>query len=189
MIHALRLTLASMALLVFTSSLLAQQPGFPAATQEHQRLAEDVGAWDAAAAIWSSPDGEAETTTATETVRMLGDLWQLSYFKGKFGEMEYSGHGQTGYDPQRQKYVGTWVDSLNPHLMTTEGHVDQESGKLILIGTGVDAMTGQEIKTKLVSWQTGPGQRLFEMYHPVAGQEGQGDDSWWKMMEIRYTRR
>ena len=37
--------------------------------------------------------------------------------------MEFHGQGQTGYDPNKKKYVGTWVDSISPTIMIMEGDI------------------------------------------------------------------
>jgi hypothetical protein len=39
-----------------------------------------------------------------------------------------------GYDPQKKKYVGTWVDSVTPYLWTYEGSLDA-SGRILTLET------------------------------------------------------
>jgi hypothetical protein len=46
-------------------------------------------------------------------------------------------------------------------------------------------MTGKPETAKNVTRYIDDNTKVFEMYMPVEGQEGQ----WWKMMEIKYTRR
>ena len=41
-----------------------------------------------------------------------GGFWLLLDYKGDFGGMKFEGKGATGYDPNKKKYVSTWVDSM-----------------------------------------------------------------------------
>jgi hypothetical protein len=45
-----------------------------------------------------------------------------------------------GYSPEKEKYVGTWVDSMNNHLWEYEGDVDDSGNKLILEAEGPNFM-------------------------------------------------
>jgi hypothetical protein len=44
-----------------------------------------------------------------------------------------------GYDPARQKYVGTWIDSTTSHLWSYEGTVDAAGKALTLESEGPGA--------------------------------------------------
>jgi len=59
------------------------------------------------------PDQLSSKTKGTEVVRSLGGLWIVS--EGE-GEMPDGGTGKTvmtlGYDPQNNRYVGTFIGSM-----------------------------------------------------------------------------
>ena len=46
-----------------------------------------------------------------------------------------------GYDPQQQRYVGTWIGSMMTHLWVYDGELDEASGVLTLEAEG-PAMAG-----------------------------------------------
>lgn len=101
---------------------VAQMPG---PTKEHEVLKSDVGTWDAKMKLFHTPGAEPTVQDATETVELMpGGMWLLTTYESKIMDMPFSGRGVTGYDPVKKKYVGTWVDNLNPHLHLIEGDYD-----------------------------------------------------------------
>src|SRR3546814_15748840 len=73
-----------------------------------------------------TPDGGSPWV---ERVRSLDGLWIVA--EGE-GEMPGGGPATTlltlGYDPRRQRYVGTWVGAMMSHMWVYEGHL-ADSGK------------------------------------------------------------
>jgi hypothetical protein len=54
--------------------------------------------------------------------RLICDgLWLVSDFEGSSG---FGGHGVHGYDVEKKKYVGTWIDSMSTLLHAKEGEWD-----------------------------------------------------------------
>ncbi len=149
---------------------------------EHQKLAQDVGVWDAKVQVWLDPDAEPEVNKAVEKNQMMGDFWLVSEFKGSMMGAPYSGRSQTGYDPIKKMYVGTWIDSMSPHVMTTEGNID-ENGDLVLTGSGIDCITKQPMTCKMIGRTNADGTRTFEMHAPGP------DGNMMKIMQIDYTKR
>src|SRR5271157_78926 len=92
---------AGMGLSVVATLANAQDSPVPKPTPEHERLAKGVGTWDATIKSWmQGPASEPSVSKGVETVKLMpGGLWVLSEFQGKFGEMEFHGQGQSGYDP------------------------------------------------------------------------------------------
>jgi hypothetical protein len=175
---------------VLAAAAIAQEaaqelPALMVPTPQHEFMASEVGVWDAETKTWATPEGEPELGKGSETNEMLGGMWLLSHFQGEFMGGEFHGRGQFGYDPLKKKYVGTWVDSISPFLFTMEGDYDEATKTLTMIMNGTSAMTGQPETAKNVTRYVDDDTKIFEMYMPVEGQEGQ----WWKMMEITYTRR
>jgi hypothetical protein len=175
--------LAALLTLVFASLVSAQPPN--PASPEHAVLKKDVGVWDAESTFWMVPGQPPMVAKGVETNSMLGDIWLVSEFKCKLGDAPFQGHGQTGYDPINKRYVGTWIDNVNPHLATLSGSYDEESKSFTFMSKGIDAMTGKPSVSKLVSKHLDDDHRNFTTYDQVPGKE----DQWRKTMEIKYIRR
>ncbi len=110
--------------------------------QEHQWLHKLVGEWTHESEALSGPDQSPEKLTGTERVRSLGGRWILA--EGQ-GEMPGGGAGQTlmtlGYDPHKQRYVGTWIGSMMSYLWVYDGELDANQRVLTLCADG-PAMEG-----------------------------------------------
>jgi len=68
--------------------------------------------------------GPPEVSTGVETNTLVGGLWLVSDFQGRWGSQPFHGHGTFGYDTSKKKYVGIWVDSMStrspiPRAITT----------------------------------------------------------------------
>lgn len=150
---------------------------------EHELLKKDVGVWDATVESTMQPGGKPAVSKAVETGTLLGDgLWLIQDFKGETMGMPFQGHGVSGYDPSKKKYVGTWVDSMSTGLTTTEGTYDPKTRTMTsrLEGPGPD---GTVMRMRAVSeWKDGDT-RVFTLYSPA----GQGEE--FAMMKITYKRR
>lgn len=159
----------------------AQAPG---PTAEHKLLQDEVGTWNAKMKLFPTPGAEPTVTDATETIELgPGGLWILSKFEGEIMGMPFTGHGVTGYDPVKKKYVGTWVDGMSPSLMITEGEYDPATKTTTSFAEGRDPASGATIKYKQISRTIDENTRTFEMLQPGEGGE------FVKMMEIEYTRK
>jgi hypothetical protein len=179
--------LLALSLALFARGAVAQEQASPlmTPTKAHEEMARDVGVWDAESTTWMTPDAEPMTSKGVETNKLLGKMWLISEFQGEFGGEEFHGHAQVGYDPLKKKYIGTWADTISPFLYTLEGEYDVATHTLTMMMNGTSAMTGKPETAKNVTRYTDEDHKVFEMYMPVEGQDGK----WWKMMEIKYTRR
>src|SRR5208283_1512581 len=130
----------------------AQESPVPKPTPEHERLVQDVGTWDATIKSWmQGPGSEPSVSKGVEIAKLMpGGLWVLSEFHGKFGDMAFHGQGQTGYDPVKKKYIGTWVDSMSPSIMIMEGDFDPRTNTFTTYSKGVDP-AGKPYDAKMVS--------------------------------------
>jgi hypothetical protein len=112
--------------------------------KEHQWLQKLVGEWTYETEALMEPDQSPVISTGTETVRSLGGFWILA--EGE-GEMPGCGLATTlmtlGYDPQKQRYVGTWVGSMMTYLWQYDGELDAGETVLTLNSEG-PVMTGEE---------------------------------------------
>ena len=153
--------------------------------EAHKHLETEAGVWDATVKMWHTADADPMESKAVETNEMFGDFWLLSKFETDFGGMKYTGRMQLGYDPQKKKYVGTWIDTMSPYLQTMEGTYDEKTKTSTMLATGVDMMTGKVSNSKMVTRIENENEKVFEMFMPVEGKK----DEWWKSMEVKYTRR
>ena len=102
--------------------------------KEHHWLQKLVGEWNYEHEAAMAPDQPKEKFTGTEIVRSVGGLWTI-------GEGTTHAHGGTattlmtlGYDPQKKRFVGTFVGSMMTHMWVYEGTLDA-SGKILTLDT------------------------------------------------------
>jgi hypothetical protein len=165
---------ACLLLAVGAAPAAAQGPAKPG--PEHEMLKKFEGQWDAAV---SFTGGESK---ATATYKLgLGGFWLLLNFKGEFGGAPFEGRGVMGYDPNKKKYVSTWIDSGEPFLTMTEGRFDKEGKTFTETGESV-GMDGKPQKIKSVYEFKDKDSFVFTMYKVADGKDEQ-------LLKITYTRK
>jgi hypothetical protein len=164
----------------------AQPPAIPAPGPEHKLLARDVGVWKVEMKLWmAGPDADPVEAEGMETNKLVKNgFWLDSQFEGDMFGQKMTGGGQYGYDPVKKKYVGTWTDSMSPHLSVMEGEYDAASKTLTYVTRGIDPMTQQPSQGKIVAVYKDDDHRTMTMYSPLPGQDGLV-----KTMELKYTRK
>jgi hypothetical protein len=99
-------------------------------SSQHQWLQRLIGEWTFDAG---------ENHKGSEVVRPLGDLWIVA--EGE-GTMPGGGVAHTrmtlGYDPKRERFIGTWVGSMMTHMWVYEGTLDASEKVLTLETEGPD---------------------------------------------------
>lgn len=178
---ALAITMAAFA----PCAARAQEQGqLPQVSDEHKLLHKDVGTWDATMKIFPQEGAEPIESKGTEKNELLqGGMWLVSRFSGEIFGMPFSGMGTVGYDPIDKKYVGTWVDSISPHLTVLKGEYDAAKKTMTSIAEGRDFETGQVTQSKHITRFIDDNTRVFEIH---AKEEG-GKER--KVLEIQYKRR
>jgi hypothetical protein len=150
--------------------------------KEHQWLERFVGEWT----MEADPSAEQEQSHGpwTESVRSLGGRWVL--FEGN-GPMPDGGAATTvmtlGYDPQRQRYVGTWIGSMMDHLWVYEGTLDGNVLTLDSEGPSFDP----DAKGKMAKYKD-----VIELKsddHRVLTSHRLGDDGEWQVFITASYRR
>ena len=105
--------------------------------KEHQWLQKLVGEWTYEAEATMEPGQPPSKFEGSESVRSLGGLWILA--EGQ-GEMPGGGAATTmltlGYDPQKKRYVGTWIGSMMTSLWVYDGALDAAERALALDAEG-----------------------------------------------------
>lgn len=172
-------TTSALVLLVGLSVPVAAQemPPPPTAGPAHEVLKAEAGTWDAKIEMMM-PNGTT-TSSGSETATIgCGGLCLVSHFKGEMMGMPFEGHGLSAYDGRKQKYVGSWTDSMSQGVMTMESTWDPAAKTMTAMMEGPD-QTGQIVKMKAVSEHKDANTRVFTMYNPD-GAPG---------MRITYTRK
>ena len=153
--------------------------------KEHAWLRKFVGEWTYEGECSMGPDQPKATFTGTENVRAIGDLWVQGQGRG---EMPGCGEATTiltlGFDPQRNKFVGSWVGSMMTHMWVYEGTLDEEERFLTLEAEGPDMTNpGKTAVYRDVVERVSDDHRVLRSY-------GKGPDGeWFEFMTAHYRRK
>ncbi|MEO6596272.1 MAG: DUF1579 domain-containing protein [Planctomycetota bacterium] len=174
--HSLPIALLLAALVHPTFAQDVPKPG-----AEHQKLAARAGTWNAVVEMMGE-DGTPSKSKATSVVKVAcGGLWLLDEFHGEMMGMKFEGHGTTGYDPAKGKYVGTWIDSWSTSVMSLEGSYDKD-GKVLTMSGMAPGMDGKPTLHRMTTTHKDANTDVFEMFMP--GPDGKE----MKILTITYTR-
>lgn len=157
-------------------------PPMPQATEEHRWLHRLIGRWTAST-DQPCPTGE-PVPEWTETVRGIGDIWVLG---------EGVGEGpdgtpmitviQLGYDPEKGRYIGTWMGSMMQHMWHYSGSIDESGDQLILDCEGPDfGKPGHTARYQDIVAFFGDDHRA--LISRMQGEDGQ----WNQIMRVDYHR-
>lgn len=114
----------------------------PAPGKHHEWLQQLIGEWTVESEM-IPPGMDPITSTATDSVRSIGGRWIVAELKG-----EIPGFGPIhavmtlGYDSEKNKYQGTWVDSIQDHLWVYDATLDSD-GKVLTLEADGPGMTGE----------------------------------------------
>ena len=163
------------ALLVAASA--AQEPEVARPSGGHAWLQHLVGEWSIVAESRMTPDAEPSRHESTETVRQIGELWIVSEQSAEFAGMPFSSLMTLGYDPEREVFIGSWIDSSSSYFWNYVGTLD-ESGKVLTLETEGPSITepGKRLAYRDVHTLVGPGHRTM---HSMMKAE---DGSWTTFM-------
>ena len=153
--------------------------------REHQWLQKLVGEWSYENEAECEPGKPKQKFTGTERVRSLGGLWTLG--EGT-GAMPGGGTANTlmtlGYDPDKKRFVGTWIGSMMTFLWVYDGSLDPAGRTLTLNAEGPDFSK----PGKLAKYQD-----IIEFVsddHRVLRSQTLGEDGKWQpFMEAHYRRK
>jgi uncharacterized protein DUF1579 len=141
----------TLAALIALIAAVAQDPGQPPKPgKEHELLKQLEGKWDVTGKFIMDPANPMEIKGTDSATMDLNGFWLKSHFKGEFLGQKFEGRSMMGYSPFKKKYVGSWVDSMMPHLFVNEGAADEAGKVFTMIGDGFDPATGKPAKEKWV---------------------------------------
>jgi len=119
---------------------MADMPVMPKPTMEHQWLQQFVGNWESETQATMTPGEAPVVSKGTEEVEPLGAFWTITEVKSTMMDKPFTGTMTLGYDTDKQKFIGTWVDSMTGKLWEYEGNVDAAGKKLTLETEGACPM-------------------------------------------------
>jgi hypothetical protein len=101
--------------------------------KEHEWLDQFLGEWTSEGEATMGPDQPPMTFTGTESVRSLGGLWIVAEGQGGMPD----GGPDTwlltlGFDPDTQRFVGSWIGSMMTWQWRYEGTLDAAGRTLTL---------------------------------------------------------
>jgi hypothetical protein len=152
--------------------------------KEHQWLTRLVGEWEVVTQGTMGPDTPPFEMRGTDSVRTLGGLWVLC--EGRADHLEGPPHTSMmtlGYDPNRKRFVGTFVASMMTYLWTYEGELDASQNKLTLNAEGPSMATpGSLAKYQdIIEW-------VDENQRTLSSQVLMPDGTWFSFMKATYRR-
>ena len=153
--------------------------------KEHRWLERLVGDWTYESAPSGAPGQTEQKFTGSESVRSLGGLWIVGESEG---DMPGGGSAQMiitlGFDPDRNRFVGTWIGSMMTNMWVYEGELDA-SGKVLTLNTTGPTFDGSGKTAKYQDVIT-----VEDVDHRKLTSRVQGEDGkWTEFMTAHYRRR
>jgi hypothetical protein len=156
--------------------------GMSPPVKQHAWLHRFEGDWDSEGEIVMDPSQPPMKITGFDRARMIGGFWVVS--EGRGNEMNFESRLTLGYDEKKQKYVGTWVDSMSSHLWHYEGTVDAAGRILTLETEGPQPdVPGKNVPFREVTEFKSDDHRVFTSSRLNA------DGKWATLVTIHFRRR
>jgi Protein of unknown function (DUF1579) len=127
---------------IFLSSVVPAQNAPPSMVpdKEHKWLQQFVGEWVMESSGTMGPGQPEIKSKGKMKSRSMGGMWVLNEITMTIPGADINGVQILGYDPAKKKYIGSWVDSMNSHMWTYEGTVDEAGKKISLEADGPNFM-------------------------------------------------
>jgi Protein of unknown function (DUF1579) len=155
----------------------------PQPQKEHEWLSRLAGDWTFEGEASMGPDQPMTKFNGTEHVRMLGDVWFIAEGTNEVpGGSPHRSIMTIGYDPAKQRFVGTFVASMMTYLWLYEGSLD-DAGKILTLESEGPAMSSAGTAKYLDAIEIESDDRRI-MTSRMQGEDG----SWTEMMRMTYTR-
>ncbi len=153
-------------------------------TQEHAWLQKLVGDWTTVGEASMGPGVEPMRAEGTEHMRSIGGLWVLGEGSTTIGGTTVTSLLTIGYDPSKGIFVGSWVDSMQTHMWTYVGKLDEAHTTLTLEAEGPDfGDTSKTARYRDVIELQGKDKKVMTSW--VLGADG----NWTSFMSAEYTRK
>lgn len=163
--------------LLASTTVVAQEPAAVSPGDEHKLLQRNLGERTGMMKMWpAGPDSEPMMIPVKETNTSLHNgLWVRSVFECG----PYIGSGVLGYDPQKKKYVGNWINNTTAEMSVMKGTYDKAKHELTMTFRGKNNM-GKMTDMKSVSRsEPGKPEQFIMMEKTDAGK-------WQTSFEVTY---
>jgi Protein of unknown function (DUF1579) len=151
--------------------------------KQHQWLDQLIGEWISETEYRMGSDQPPSKSKGTEIVRSLGGLWIIA--EG-VSEMPDASSGKTmmtlGFDPQSDRFVGTFIGTMMTHLWIYNGSLDATEKVLTLDTEGPNFTQGAMTKYKDIIEFVSTDHRI--MTSQILGDDG----TWLQFMTAHYRR-
>ncbi|HTF56636.1 MAG TPA: DUF1579 domain-containing protein [Planctomycetota bacterium] len=138
----------------------------PKLSKEHEGLKDMEGTWDYVMKFKPGPDQPEMESKGTEVCSMVGGYWLVFDNKSPdFMGQAWHGHGSIGYDTEKKKYIGTFINSLSPYLMVAEGTSDGPN-RMTMNWEGKHGPSDTVEKTRSVHEKKDKDHSVMTMYGP-----------------------
>lgn len=153
--------------------------------QEHQWLARLVGEWTYEMEAEAEPGDPPIRDTGSESVRSLGGVWFLCEATGQMPDGTPATSLMTlGYDPTRQRFVGTFLGSMMTYLWVYDGTLDAAGRVLTLDTEGPDFAD----ETRMARYRDAI-EFVDDGHRTQTSAYQREDGTWHEFMTIHYRRR
>lgn len=181
-------SIASFALVALSLGALALQDphaAMPDPGAEHKWLEQLVGEWEVKSETNPGPGIEPMQGKGTESVRSVGGWWILGELHGEMMPgMAMTAFLTLGYDDGKKAFIGTWIDSVQPHMWQYTGSLDAARKVLTLEAEGPSF----EDPSKTAKYRDSI--EIVSKDHKVLRSSMQmTDGSWVSFMKADYTRK
>jgi hypothetical protein len=152
--------------------------------KEHGWLHKLVGEWEYEFELPAETDEPMGKEKGTESVRSLGGVWIVGEGQGKMPDGDPATTLLTlGYDPEKKRFVGTWIGSMMTHLWIYDGELDATGRVLTLDSEGprMDGKKGMAHYQDVIEFKSED--------HRTLTARVLGDDGKWQQMMMAHYRR
>lgn len=151
---------------------------------QHRWLLRLIGDWKSEGKADVGPGQPGETFESIESFRAIGELWVQGEGQMKIPDGSPATTQMTlGYDPARQRFVGTWIGSMMSHLWIYDGALDAGGTILTLESEGPSfSGDGKMAKYRDVIEMKSDDHRV------LTSQTLRADGTWHQFMEAHYRR-
>lgn len=157
----------------------------PEPQAEHLWLHRLIGDWQFEGECLMGPDQPPMKSTGQTSVRSLGGLWILCDGSGDApGGTPMNSLITLGYDPQKKRFVGTFIASCMTHLWIYDGALDT-SEKVLTLDTEGPSFSGDGSLVRYQDIVEIENDDYWKLKSRVPGKDG----AWFEFMTAHYRRK